>query len=144
MKLPELVYQAYLRTPVVPPRRLFYYTTGGVVAATVSQNTVVVPQGYDFILQTLVIQAIGGGAQTVSRFRVRVISQESPSETTPYDIFHKIVSGSVEDVYEWQGELYIPSQTIVQVRTDFSAGAIVNNQYIFMTGFFVPQIELMK
>ena len=144
MKLPEAIYQGYLRTPVVPPRRLFLYKTLVQAITTTTVNLFEVPQGYDFILQSLVIRAVGGGAQTVTRFKMTLTSMEDLGETFPYETHHKIVSGLVEDVYEWQGELYVPSLTRVKTSVDFSAGAIANTNYTYATGFLVPQLELMK
>ena len=146
MKLPEAIYQGYLRTPVVPPRKkLIYKSSVNNATGTITISMLDVPTGYDFILQSLVINGIGGGAQTVSRFKAQVYSlEEGGQEAAAYDVFHKIVSGSVEAVYEWQGDLYLPSYTRFDVGVSFSAGAVGNSSYVYMTGFFVPQLELMK
>lgn len=145
MIIPESIYSGFMRTPILPPRRQFLYKAlVNSAAATITTVLTTVDRGYDLILQSLIIQAIGGGAQTVARHKCRVLSLETVGESVWYDLFHKLVSGSVEDVYEWQGSLYIPSQSYIQVLNDFSAGAIGNSHYIYATGFLIPQAELMK
>lgn len=103
---------------------------------------VVTPSDHALVLSSAVVDALGGGAQTVSQIQLTLMD---PTGATAFNLARKTecTNGAgaavVRNDVNWSGRIVVPPLWIIQGRAVFSAGAVANQVTVWALGMLIPR-----
>lgn len=95
-----------------------------------------VPADRAFKLTTVASLGIPGGAQTVTSSGFRLFIPSVVSGSNFYQKFN-VAAGQVAE--NWDGELWCPPSSSIQVTLGFSSGALSNTSVVALHGVLIPR-----
>lgn len=115
-----------------------YWTTA---AAVFDNEFYTVPLGFNLCIQSLYLDAEGGGAQTVSLIAINVL----PAGTQAITLMGKEGGGIARvDLNLSVSPIILPPGTILKAFGSFSAGVAANFVEVDMSGFLIPKGTIVR
>lgn len=117
-------------------------TANGLSAASVVLATYEVPVGRCLLLRSSVVNADGGGAQTVDRVTLELLPPDESviavaiSEKITTNVGNAAAKISMNT--EWSGEIVVPQEWTLRARGNFSAAVSANSIELHVVGLLIP------